>query len=98
MTDSTFTFRVDEELKDAFTRIAEDGERSAAQLLRLLMRQTVDDARATDDHHAWFRDAVSVGLAEADNARTELIDDDEVAARWTRRREQLTRSAAGRTA
>lgn len=97
MAETTFTFRVDDDLKYAFTQVAEDGERSAAQLLRLVMRQAVDEAHASDDHDAWFRDAVGVGLAEADDPSVQLVEDGEVAARWSARRDELRRHAEGRT-
>lgn len=41
MADSTFTFRVDEALKDAFTAAARERDRSAAQILRAAMRDFV---------------------------------------------------------
>lgn len=50
MADSTFTFRVDAELKTAFAEVAEADERSAAQLLRVLMRDAVSGRRSDQAH------------------------------------------------
>ena len=41
MTQSTFTFRVNEDLKDNFTAAAKSLDRSGAQLLRDYMREIV---------------------------------------------------------
>jgi hypothetical protein len=42
--ESTFTFRVDEELKAAFAEVTASQERTAAQLLRALMKDVVHRA------------------------------------------------------
>ena len=41
MTQATYTFRVDESLKEAFASIAQANDRSGAQLLRDFMRRDV---------------------------------------------------------
>jgi predicted transcriptional regulator len=60
-----FTFRVDEELKSAFTRVAAAQERTAAQLLRVVMREAVQQWDESQAHDAWFRGEVEQALTEA---------------------------------
>lgn len=98
MADSTFTFRVDEELKVAFSAVADDDERTAAQLLRLLMRQAVEHRRGAQDHDRWFIDQVHQALAEADDPGVERIGHADVATSWQRQRADFERRGAGRTA
>jgi len=61
MTDSTLTFRVDDDLKNAFAEVAKGQDRSAAQLLRDFMRSTVQEARDRQLHDAWFHQQVALG-------------------------------------
>jgi predicted transcriptional regulator len=89
--ETTMTIRLDEDLKEAFSEVAEAGERTAAQLLRLLMRREVEAARDADAHDEWFRDAVGVGLAELDDPATELVDHADVRSAWQTRRARLER-------
>lgn len=98
MADSTFTIRVDEHLKTAFAAVAEQEERTAAQLLRLLMRQAVDNRRDAHDHDRWFTDQVHHALAEAQDPAAGRVGDVEVATSWQRQRADFERRGAGRTA
>jgi len=82
MTDSTFTFRVDEALKDAFNAAAKAQDRSAAQLLRAAMREFVAQHVATQAPEGWLatkvrksRDAITAG---------EAYDGDDMKARFAR--------------
>jgi predicted transcriptional regulator len=98
MAESTFTFRVDDELKAAFAETARAQERTAAQLLRTLMRQAVDREREAREHDAWFRAEVERGLREADDPQVNRLPHDEVRANWHRQRAALIkriRSEAG---
>jgi predicted transcriptional regulator len=65
--ESTFTFRLDEELKREFARVADGQERTAAQLLRLLMRETVQRDADEAAHDRWFRAEVERAMAEAED-------------------------------
>ena len=58
MSQATFTFRVDGELKDSFTvrSVAKSLDRSGAQLLRDYMRDVVHRQKEAEDHGAWFRE------------------------------------------
>ena len=55
MSQATFTFRVDESLKDAFSAIAQAQDRSSAQLLRDFMR----------GYDQWFKAKVEAGRSSA---------------------------------
>jgi predicted transcriptional regulator len=74
MPETTFTFRVDRELKKAFTEAARANDRPGSQLLRDFMRDYVQRA----EHDAWFRAEVEQSLKEADDPNVELIPHDEV--------------------
>jgi predicted transcriptional regulator len=98
MADSTFTFRVDDELKTAFAQVASAQEHTAAQLLRVLMRDAVADWHESQEHDAWFRGEVEQGVREATDAAVERVPHDRVVSSWRQQRADLKRRAAGRTA
>lgn len=89
MSDSTFTFRVDAELKNRFAKLARARDRSGAQLLRDFMRQVVQQSEQAE-HDAWFRRQVQVGLDAAEAG--DVVPGDQVEAEavaWRKRlREQ----------
>ncbi|WMT90909.1 hypothetical protein [Pelagibacterium sp. H642] len=62
MTESTFTFRVDEDLKHQFAEIAKSKDRTGAQLLRDFMRETIAKQQEEAEYDAWFRAKVQQGL------------------------------------
>lgn len=90
MSEATFTFRVDEGLKDEFSTAAKSRDRTGAQLLRDFMRDFVRQQQESAAHDAWFRREVQIGL-DAANAG-DVVSAEEVeaeAAVWraeTRRR------------
>lgn len=97
MTQATFTFRVDSELKEAFAEAAKTGDRTGAQLLRGFMRDYVRDQQGqTKSYGAWFDEQVKAGVQEADAGM--LLPDAEVEAEATawraKAREQLEASSA----
>lgn len=65
MSETTFTFRVDEALKSEFTAAAKSRDRTGAQLLRDFMRDFVRQQQETAAHDAWFRQQVQTGLDSA---------------------------------
>lgn len=69
MNEATFTFRVDEELKEEFASAARACDRTGAQLLRDFMRDFVDRQRDPAAHDAWFRRQVEIGIASANAGR-----------------------------
>lgn len=98
MADSTFTFRLDDELKAAFAAVAAAQEHTAAQLLRVLMRDAVRQWHESQQHDAWFRGEVEQALREAANTAVERVPHDRVSSSWRQQRAELERRAAGRTA
>ena len=92
MSDTTFTFRVDEALKDQFTTIAKDVDRSAAQLLRDFMRDFVRQQQAAVEHDAWFRRQVQVGIESANAGR--VVSAEKVEAEFKARRAVTRRKLA----
>lgn len=98
MADSTFTFRVDNELKAAFAEVAAAQERTAAQLLRVLMRDTVQQWHDSREHDAWFRGEVEQALGEGADSAVERVPHDRVVSSWRQQRAELERRAASRPA
>ena len=84
MSDATFTFRVDDALKTAFSTAAKARDRSGAQLLRDFMREFVQQQQDVAAHDAWFRREVQSSL-DAANAG-DLIPAAEVEARFAAKR------------
>ncbi|MGN6365857.1 type II toxin-antitoxin system RelB family antitoxin [Asticcacaulis taihuensis] len=62
MTETTFTLRVEADLKAAFVAAAKVQDRTAAQLLRDYMRDYVKRHQAETDYDAWFRRQVQEAL------------------------------------
>ena len=89
MGQATFTFRVDHELKRNFASVAKSLDRSGAQLLRDYMRDIVHRQREADEHEAWFRDQVQIGLDSANAGK--LMSNDDVEARFSARRDETRR-------
>jgi predicted transcriptional regulator len=93
MPETTFTFRVDEDLKSAFTDAAKAHDRPGSQLLRDFMREYVEKA----EYDAWFRAEVEQGLRELEDPNVELIPNEQVEAEWeVQKAELLARVKAGR--
>lgn len=92
MTEATFTFRVEEQLKSAFAQAAKAQDRTGAQLLRDFMREFVRNQQQMAEHDAWFRREVQTGI-EAANAG-DLIAADEVEAEAAVWRNTVRRKSA----
>ena len=80
MSETTFTFRVDEALKTEFSNAAKTRDRNAAQLLRDFMRDFVRQQQEAAEHDAWFRRQVQIGLDSANAGN--LISSVDVEARF----------------
>ncbi|MCK9201065.1 MAG: hypothetical protein M0P59_10845 [Gallionella sp.] len=89
MSEATFTFRVDEGLKNQFTTVAKGRDRTAAQLLRDFMRDYVLQQQEAAAHDAWFQRQVNTGLASANAGN--LIPAEEVEAEFAARRAETQR-------
>ena len=96
--ESTFTFRVDEELKAAFAEVAASQERSAAQLLRVLMKDAVHRDRELREHDRWFRGEIEHAVTEADDPATARLAHESVRSSWQQQRAAIERRATGRPA
>ncbi len=94
MSEATFTFRVDESLKEQFTTAAKGRDRTGAQLLRDFMREFVRQQQEAAEHDAWFRRQVQGGLDSANSG--DLIPAAEVEARFAAKR-AATRRRLGAT-
>ena len=84
MSEATFTFRVDANLKDQFTTAAKGRDRTGAQLLREFMRDFVRQQQEAAEHDTWFRRQVQTGLDAADTGN--LIPAAEVEAKFAAKR------------
>lgn len=83
MSEATFTFRVDEALKDQFTAAAKSRDRTGAQLLRDFMRDFVKQQQEAAAHDVWFRRQVQVGLDAANAGDVVSAEEvEEEAAAW----------------
>ncbi|PKO59569.1 MAG: hypothetical protein CVU24_15045 [Betaproteobacteria bacterium HGW-Betaproteobacteria-18] len=93
MSEATFTFRVDEGLKDQFSTAAKSRDRTSAQLLRDFMRDFVKQQQEATEHDSWFRREVQIGL-DAANAG-DVISAEEVEAEAVAWRADTRRKMAG---
>ncbi|ASG19529.1 hypothetical protein [Nitrospirillum viridazoti] len=93
MTETTFTFRVDEALKAAFAEAAKTNDRTGAQLLRDYMRDFVRKQQETADYDAWFRAKVQAGI-DADDAG-DVLSAEEVEAEAETWRAAMRRKLVG---
>ena len=84
MNEATFTFRVDETLKNDFSTAAKSRDRNGAQLLRDFMRDFVRQQQEATEHDAWFRRQVQIGLDSANAGN--LIPAAEVEAKFAAKR------------
>ncbi len=95
MTDATFTFRVEEELKAAFSEAAKAHDQTGAQLLRAFMRDYVRRQQDAAEYDTWFRQQLQAGLASANAGN--LIPDDNIDAEFAALREETRRKLSGRS-
>jgi predicted transcriptional regulator len=91
MAEATFTFRVDDDLKEAFGEAAKKQDRTSAQLLRDFMRDYVRRQSEVATYDAWFRTRVQEAL---DDPRPDHSDE-EVEVHFARRREAALGGAEG---
>ncbi len=89
MSEATFTFRVEEDLKSAFTRAAKSEDQTGAQLLRRYMRDFVGNQQNKAAHDIWFRKQVQAGIDSADAG--DLVPHEDVEAEATTWRNELQR-------
>jgi predicted transcriptional regulator len=93
MSEATFTFRVDEGLKDQFSTAAKSRDRTGAQLLRDFMRDFVKQQLEAAEHDAWFRREVQIGIDAANTGV--VVSSEEVEAEAQVWRAETRRKMAG---
>lgn len=93
MNEATFTFRVDESLKEQFTAAAKSRDRTGAQLLRDFMRDFVREQHEAAEHDIWFRRQVQIGLDSANAGK--LTPAAEVEAKFAAKRAATRRRLEG---
>lgn len=99
MRETTFAFRVDEALKDAFAAAAKTRDRSGAQLLRDFMRDFVHTQEEAAVHETWFRSAVQAGFKAAATVSPASAEDVEAEAKaWGAPRRGVSAPARARGA
>ena len=94
MAEATFTFRVDESLKQEFSNFAKDIDRSGAQLLRDFMRDFVKQQQEAASYDAWYQKQVQIGLDEANAGQ--LVPQEEVKSRFEAKRASLLAKLAAK--
>ena len=92
MTDTTFTFRVDEGLKRAFVESAKSADRSAAQILRAAMRQFGAEQEATAVAAGWLPAKLRRARTDANAGR--VYEHGDMKARFARYRAAARAAAA----
>ena len=94
MSEATFTFRVEESLKQDFSSFAKTIDRSGAQLLRDFMRDFVKQQQEAASYDAWFQKQVQIGLDEANAGQ--LVPQEEVKSRFEEKRASLLAKLAAK--
>ena len=94
MTEATFTFRVEESLKQEFSSFAKEIDRSGAQLLRDFMRDFVKQQQEAASYDAWFQKQVEMGLDEANSGQ--LVSQEDVKSRFEEKRASLLAKLAAK--
>ncbi|AEQ51071.1 CopG family ribbon-helix-helix protein [Pelagibacterium halotolerans] len=94
MAESTFTFRIDEDLKKQFAEIAKSKDRTGAQLVRDFIRDTIAKEQEAAEYDAWFRAKVQQGIDEADAGLG--IPHEEVEAHFAKLRADLRKKQKAR--
>ncbi|MCJ9674797.1 MULTISPECIES: hypothetical protein [unclassified Neorhizobium] len=92
MTEATFTFRVEEELKAAFTEAAKADDQTSAQLLRKFMRDYIKQQQEAADYDVWFRQKVQKAIDSANAG--DLLSEDDVETEFAPLREEARKSSA----
>lgn len=92
MAEATFIFKVEEELKNAFSNAVRAQDQAEADVLREFMRAYVEQRHDAAGYDAWFRRKVQKAIERADAGDT--IPGDEVEAEFAALRKDARKSAA----
>jgi predicted transcriptional regulator len=93
LAEATFTFRLDEELKNRFAAAAKSNEQSGDQLLRDFMREYVAREAAGAEYDGWFRGEVEAAIRESMDPEIEQLPHDAVRSNWLSKRSSLNERA-----
>ncbi|MBW6423576.1 hypothetical protein KX729_19135 [Rhizobium sp. XQZ8] len=91
MAEATFIFKVEEELKTAFSNAAKALDQTDADVLREFMRAYVEEQYDAASYDAWFRQKVKKAIELADAGET--VPGDEVEAEFAVLRDEARKSA-----
>jgi hypothetical protein len=91
MTEVTYTFRVERALREAFVAMAEEQDLTAAQILRRLMREAVDQYREAAAHEKWTRSEIGAAMDIADSPSAPRLSSAAVEDEWELHREEIKR-------
>ncbi|CAI1124002.1 hypothetical protein [Serratia quinivorans] len=89
MSESTVVIRVDDELKMAFASAAKAADRTASQLLRDFMRDFVSRQSQQKEYEQWLQEKVELSRKALHEGK--IVDNEEVEAYFTERREKSMR-------
>lgn len=98
MADTTFTIRIDEELRVALAEAAKARGYSEDELLQVLIQEEIHRQAETPEYDAWFRVEFEAAIREADDPNTKRIPHEEARADWLRLRAELIKRAGGESA
>ena len=91
MAESNFTVRVDDELKEAFTKAAKAADRTGGQLIRDFMR---DYVREREDYNAWLAEKIERARKDIEEGR--FLTQEEVNSRAAARKIRILGRAKAR--
>ena len=91
MTDVTFTFRLEQPLKDAFASMAEAQDLSAAQLLRKMMREAVERHQEELAHQRWLEREIRDAMHETGKPRSARLSNEAITEEWQREKGGISR-------
>lgn len=91
MTEVTYTFRVERALREAFVAMAEEQDLTAAQILRRLMREAVEEYREAAAHENWTRGEIGAAMDNADSTDALRLSSDAVEKEWNLQKQEIRR-------
>lgn len=83
-------------MRSAFAAVASAQDRTAAQLLRVLMRDAVRRWEESEEYGTWFREQVEAAVREADDPGVDRVSHEQARSSWRQQRAELERRAAPR--
>lgn len=91
MTEVTFTFRLDQPLKEAFAAMAERRDLSAAQLLRRMMRDAVERHEEEVAHERWLHREIDDAMHDTGKPRSQRFSNEAITSEWEQERGEIER-------